>query len=333
MLAKRWAAVEALAKSKARTALLSLVRVAKGTIDTTVVVEAARAADGAFQTHDCGPELRVLAGAAIGEILKQATNEADAIALATVSASFAGKQGDALFRRVNESAKEYLATEATRVRAADHASVGTKATDYDAAVAGFTKGTQGQQPQIVADQTGALVKNVTKIQAEAIAEMRKAIDALREESNMFWWAFAVYSRDLDRPLRQLGLAPSCVVAAKELADLTMLLPGPRSAAALLDRVLAEVDGTAATVALADAVNGTDRAWRSRWIKAYDATGLGELAPVLLATAESLRTESPSDWISAFAKSTGISNASLSPPALALQAYSESLLMRAVAQLS
>ncbi len=332
LLAKRWTAVETLAATETRAGLLSLVRAARGSSgDTAAAVKAVRDADESFQVHNSDAELRVLSTVAIAEIMKTPSCEADFVALAVVCAAFSTAGPDALAQRAAEVGRAYLAHEGARVRAVTSIS-GSKVEDFESAASAFSAAAPTDVEGLKA-KTSALIGDVTKIHAEAIAALHSAMKAMREESDMLWWSFAGYSSDLDRPLRDVGLAPSCLIAAKELADLTRLLPGPRSAVALLDRTLAQIDGSTARLALADAVNAVDRAWRTAWTKAYAVSELRELAPVMYATTRSLETDSPTDWISAFAKGTGIKDAAAPPPALALQAYNENLLVRALATIN
>lgn len=330
-LQRRWAAVEAIAGVAKRPALLNLVRVSKNLNgDYVPLSDAARASDETFQTHQCEPELRVLAGAAIAEILKKSSKRANVLALATVTAGFGGTQGDDLFRRVHAHAVRFLADEALGARRVDGPIVGAKTSDFSENIRRFTAAVAGAPPTIP-QQVATLVEEVTKAQGKTIGDLGTAIDALREESNMFWWAFAAHSRHLDRSFRDVGIAAACVVGAFELAELTNLIPGPRSSSALLDRLLAQLDEKTKLISVADAVNASDREWRSRWVKTGADSELRELVPVLHAAAKSLETDSLTDWVSSFTKSTGIADAKLTPTALALHAYQENLLVRALEQ--
>ena len=48
----------------------------------------------------------------------------------------------------------------------------------------------------------------------------------QEESDILWWLFGEYSRDLEQHISELSLSASCIIVGKELADLILVFPGP-----------------------------------------------------------------------------------------------------------
>jgi hypothetical protein len=336
MLAKRWSAVEDMAKWEERSLLVELARLVRGTCPADApirnsITEAARAHDAAFSARDNDAELRVLAGATIGATLASPSDKADLVSLALVSATVQDTQGDELVREFCTYARKYLADEAIGVRSAGARPPVPEQVDLNGALATFREamGKAGDH-RATTEPTAAFVPAAAAaaraLVHQQVQHLYVEIDSLREESNMFWWVFSGHSRDLDRSFKELGVPASCLVAAKELSDLTTLFPGPRASSALLARVLRDADGGgAADLRISAAVNAAPRPWRSTWLERCPPPGPPELTPLLCAAQKSLDTDDPNDWISAFSKAAAVEDLPLAPHKLAMQAYVECVL--------
>jgi hypothetical protein len=334
LLDKRWMAVQKIAASTRRAAVLDLLRlvVRSPALDPEIgngVSEVARSVDPTFSVRDSAVETRVLAGAALVEMLQKPTSVADVVALGMTSASFLASR-DELCRTFQGHATQYLAGETLRVRKSSKVALDAKALldTFRTAIAAATS------PPSIAEPTATLVSSVADLVATAVHKSLSAeLIALREESNMFWWAFTASSRDLARSFRGGGAWIS-LVAGKELADLTEMIPGPRSAPALLEHVIrgAPSKGTA-TVTVSSAINGAPRTWRDIWKKNYSPADTRELTPLLVGVDRALQTDSETDWISAFEKAVGISDIKVDRAVLAVQAYIESTFVRAASELA
>jgi hypothetical protein len=68
-------------------------------------------------------------------------------------------------------------------------------------------------------------------------DLRRVVAVSAEETNMLWWLFGGRSRDLDVLFSEVSADSIGLLAAKELADLTTLLPGPPSIKAIADRAI------------------------------------------------------------------------------------------------
>ncbi len=320
-----------------------------GRLIRMTVTEAAKGADTTFSARDNDAELRILAGATSVCILETPSQRADLVGLGLLTSSFQETHGDRIAREFAAYARQYLSNEAVRVRAAGQrpdvpAPIELKENDplgaFRTAMTNSPDHKQTTEPivALVAAATAALGTLLRDHAAHVYGEL----DALREESNMFWWVFSGYSRDLGQPFSALGLPATCLVAPKELSDLTQLVPGPRAAPALLDRLLRDVVTGAATakshtgsgeapttIQLSDAVNAAPRDWRTKWLRACPPGAARELTPLLTAVQNSLATEDAKDWISVFTKSTALPDASHAPVTSAMQAYLESVFTRVV----
>lgn len=58
-----------------------------------------------------------------------------------------------------------------------------------------------------------------------LSQINTRFDVLSEESNILWWLFSGYSRDFDQQFNEIGLPAMSIIGPKELADLTLILPG------------------------------------------------------------------------------------------------------------
>jgi hypothetical protein len=155
----------------------------------------------------------------------------------------------------------------------------------------------------------------------------------REESDMLWWMSGKHSRDFKVPMAQMQLAEACIVAGKELADLTKVTPGPFAAQAILHTMLQrENSDPNETVALSTAINKTDREWRQAWAESFSDSEGVDLCPILFGVQRSLESQGDSDWHPVFKTVTGLGpSLKVLPTELAVQVYEESLFVRAFDQ--
>ncbi len=150
-----------------------------------------------------------------------------------------------------------------------------------------------------------------------------------EETNILWWLFGEHSRDQLLHMSEVGFPGACLVVGKELADLTVILPGPRGAIAFLDKMLRTAKATLPeSTKLLDAVNDASKEWRSEWISSFNFQVVEDLCPVHLATARSVDMTGKSSWVAAFESATGLkARKPITPLNLSQQTYEESLLIR------
>ncbi len=346
LLEKRWQAIERVVSSLALRQVLGLARLFNGLgITDAQFVEQYRLAfkefDSTFAMRENDLELRVLAGATIVCILETAEGPlGDAAALATVSSDYRGLRPRWQLSELTQRARTYLSQRSIKLR------TGLTAESVTPPKVGIKKLMEALEAAVQtnqATQVGNAVKGVLEALAGGLKDLgtsaaevtRKQAEALRvqrEEANILWWLFAEYSRDLERPMKDLPLPAVCVVAAKELSDLTEVVPGPVAAIGVLDKTLRTAEpGLRESTTLQEAVNSATRDWRTAWASKAEAVRLDNLCPVILAIRKSLETDGPEDWLPAFAKTSGIDvRGAIKPLELAFQAYEESLLARLAA---
>jgi hypothetical protein len=81
------------------------------------------------------------------------------------------------------------------------------------------------------------INNVAVMAEHAAQVLERADGVLLEESNIVWWVFGQHSRDTEQRFADLPSGFAAILAGKELADLTRIVPGPKAAPAYLDKQL------------------------------------------------------------------------------------------------
>lgn len=139
-----------------------------------------------------------------------------------------------------------------------------------------------------------------------------------EELNMLWWLTGHRSEDFDCDFASLSVEAQPLVLAKELADLTELLPGPASVKALLSRAgLKERK----KIKLTSAVNAVEKAWAQKHFPGDNYSPV--TTPVHFALQRSFENDGGMEWIGNWSGVTGIpANFEINPLALGLQFYRE-----------
>lgn len=162
-----------------------------------------------------------------------------------------------------------------------------------------------------------------------IVKLEREMAIVSEESNMLWWLVSEYSRDRNEPWKKVGALATPIVAGKELADLTRVVPGPVAAAAFLDRIIRFSDSSKSTkpISLKEAAESTTRSWRET--NQFEAgPGVEDLAPVNKALKLSLTVSDGDDWSPVFQRGTALEiDSKLLPNVLAYQVFLERLLGR------
>jgi hypothetical protein len=159
-------------------------------------------------------------------------------------------------------------------------------------------------------------------------KLERELTIVSEEVNMLWWLISEYSRDRNERWKDIGLAAP-IIAGKELADLTRVIPGPVASAAFLDRILrlSGSDNGSSYINVKHAIEKAPREWRNQY-GSDSSIGVEDLAPVSKAIKLSLTVSDGDNWSPAFEKGTGLeANSEMLPKALAYQVFLERLLAR------
>lgn len=199
--------------------------------------------DAAFPTENNGVEVQVLCGAALATILEQSSPIADSAALLLMSAVGQGFRKPPILPDVVALARAYLSERSGALRKLDarRKQVLTKQEQLIEAVktaAGSNSAAQLQAPlEAALKSLTEAINNVAGIAEQAAQALERADGVLLEESNIIWWVFGEHSRDTGERFSELPPGFAAVIAGKELADLTRIVPGPKAAPAYLDKQL------------------------------------------------------------------------------------------------
>jgi hypothetical protein len=334
-ITKRWAGVEAFTKEVDTAKAMDCVRAFFGLSPVSgTFLEGLRAtfqkADPAFPMRDNDVELQVLAGATIVNFLstKGTTILASATALATTSAAWQGLRKDVLIPDVWEIATQFLFDNAVRLRAPATLEMTVAVPKNEELLAeikaSFAADAFAHPFQKLSNATSTLAKSTN----EALGRAAYALKALREESDILWWVFGRTSRDANKPFSERKVPEACLLMGKELADITLIIPGPIAVPAILERLLADsFPELPHTVAVDSAIDAAGPEWRAKVAGEMhqQASGLGILHGALHASIQD------SGWKKSFQPPDGfnIKKQKFTPLQIALQMYNERLLHRAL----
>jgi hypothetical protein len=283
--------------------------------------------DPSFPAHDADLELKAIAAISIVQAIETDDEEAIPLALAVIAGECKGLRSLAPFGSVLERARVAAARASVEIRRNARLALA-----------------DGQGKRVALDTLSGGPSDASSIQkgtvaaiAEASANTQKlqerthsALSALAEESNILWWVLGEFSKDLVQPISTLSPAMAALVAAKELADVTVFTPGPIASGAFLLRLLTLTTGGGGTT-LSDAVCSTSAKWRAGLVS-EKLTITNDLSPVMMAVAKASETETGTDWHPAFLKATKISaTTSIEPLKLGQQLFDELMLIRAISE--
>jgi hypothetical protein len=315
-LPKRWAAIDEFQVGRDEIVYLTRLfyRLGKPSEEFLTAFRASfQKADPAFPMRDNDQELVVLAGAELIDIIERgATNSADLAALSVVCAAAQNTRGSPAVTDIPEIATQYLskrAIERVSVREGEgNSDAGPRKALFEALA---TLGTPYD----------GLPKEFERLQRE--------LSVVAEESNMLWWLFSEYSRDLRQPWNKSTVPAAALIAGKELADLTRVIPGPIAATAFLDRAVRSAKAKPpAAILIIDAMNDVPVEWRLKYVTKGCPSQLEDLLPISHGVKISLSSPDNDAWLSAFTLGTGISaDSKLAPHVLAYQIFLEALLCR------
>jgi hypothetical protein len=310
-LAKRWDAIENFSSSRDRIASLARFFYGLSKADDPHVDnfrQALKDKDPAFLLHGSDHELRVLSGAAlINSIESNLENGAVLAALALLCPSVQNLRPAPPVPSIPELAAVRLAEQATN--------------RYNAAEA--LTGEDALRPfEALGPQQAALTAELRR--------MKRGLELATEEINMLWWLFAEHSRDGRKRWTELK-ASAALMGAKELADLTRLIPGPLAAKAFLDRVIRSADPNGAlgdSLLVSDALDSVGLEWRQNFA-ANSSSEVEELAPLSMGVRISAKFPDKTAWLPVFTSGTGLSaESTLEPSSLSYQFFLEIMLTRA-----
>lgn len=319
ILQRRWTVVESVANSLTASQMASLAALCVcGSKEDTVISllnEKFKADDDSFNIRSNILGLRTLGTGILARIIGDEKSDYGTFAgLAVHCASFGKSIGEAFTVDIIDIAGQFLAKKSLGVRSR---------TPIEPSLMKL-KDPEGSD---VGTQALNLAKAVQKNTMALVKKLSTDFDLLAEESNMFWWLAGESSRKLGKPLSDLPHPARLLLAARELADLTTLRPGPPSAKAILSRsakltkAKAKSNGSSS---LKQTVNSIPQEWLSTTLNPV-SRGLDLLTPMMFAIQKRIESGNKTAWSSAFSTRTGISTAEqMADHDLAFQYYQECL---------
>lgn len=310
-LSKRWEGIEEVIKSLKANLALDIVRLffkkhSKDSEFSTNFAEYFKKVDNTFLMRGNDLELQVLAGATIMSCLDTSQKDAMNIAYGVVCSDFQGLAPLVPIPEAIDYANKYLLEQSIKIRSRSE----------------FTQ----IEAEIKADDLPSSMKQIMDAANKRLESLSNSLQIQREESAILWWLFGEYSNDVKSRMADLGLPAASLIAGKELADLTLFVPGHLSSEAILDKMLRTVKADLTkTINLKDTINATPLTWRKQLLEEIDLSGIEDLCPILYAIGKSVETGDNNAWAVVFEKSTGLkAEAPISAVRLAMQILQESL---------
>jgi len=336
----RWKAVEQLVGSLKISAVPALVRTFFDLPGADSYYEEIRSAaklqDTSYLISNDRNELTVLSGSVIAAAVEESSHLADAVALAVCCTDAQGMRKAKRIQGVVDETSKYLAEDAIRTRKVN---IDAKVLDIDAA--GLTKllGTKGGVA--ISDfNTGwtaaeaifkELIASHTKHTDSVKNALKLELQTEKEKSDILWWIVSEYTHDGAKPFSKLTVPEACYWGARDLAQMTIYLPGPLGGPAYLHRMLRTVKSKLQpSVKISECVDACDSDWKKDWADTIAVQQLPDLCPMLFALTKSVEVGGGKEWVAAFVNATGLAEDSKAEPVrLATQVYNELLFLRAL----
>jgi thiol-disulfide isomerase/thioredoxin len=191
--------------------------------------------------------IRTLAGCLIAQNIQHNANyNADMLALGLITSSFLSNESDNPIQEISQVAVDFWIKECERVRSlAPEIDISSKpiafktkkieniiVTGANSSYGDFvTPPILNPQLAIITNQLNSTINDFSLINksfepiTKLLENINQSVKTISEESNILWWLFGSYSKELSIPFKKLGFPLICIIAPKELSVLTMNLPG------------------------------------------------------------------------------------------------------------
>lgn len=331
MLNQRWQASRNFAYNADRAKVEALVRLAIRSRHApspewiATLEESFREEYPAFTARSSARELQVLSACCLLQICQDSGHESASFsALAITAASVSGQRKFSLPGDLPQEANEALRSQSLGVARRPKLAAGSQCKQlFEAAVQKARA-----QPDVgtlieAMAQAGTTVTSVVNKTQLTLQALAKRLDQQDEELQMLWWLIGERSEDLACSFGDVPDAARPLVLAKELADHTLLPPGPPTVRALLSRAKLADQGK---VALVDALAAAPFEWLRSHVAPPAASPVTQ--PLHFAVLRQLETGPGNAWVAGWAAATELpQDLSLSPLILAELFYRERLLTR------
>ncbi|WP_146217875.1 GTPase-associated system all-helical protein GASH [Achromobacter xylosoxidans] len=327
--AQREAAIDAYIKVATKSRFASLAKLAfrlKPQMSSPDVA-ALREALGAGATPPGDEELLMLSASALAVAMESKSDTTTALAATVVACvscgglrelkqpmDLVGLSSNAL-RRLSETSRRRppLTREKFSTPVVDKA---------DAALQqALSDGDMGEAAAALIAATNKAISALARRQRDFESAVQTYVDIQDEELDILWWLEGQHSFDLALDFSKIAPEHLPLAIARELADLTKVLPGPPALSSLLSRT-GLLDS--APQSITDVVQSMPDAWLHQSIGTLASDAVSStLTPILFAMQRRHEVEGADDWISAWCTTTGLTRESqLTPLQLATAAYRE-----------
>lgn len=331
---KRWAAIKGHVEGVTKTGLTLLAKLAfrlKPQMGSPEVAALRQALAGdAAQPGD--DELILLSASALAAAIYSDADDIAALAATLVSSMSCGglrepKQqmdlvgmADNVLRQLSETARRRPSLEQVKLVAP------TVDKNDEALVQAANSGVLLNVAQALAVATNKAISAMARRQREFEAAVQKYINIQDEELDILWWLEGGHSFDLSLDFSKVSAEHLPLAIARELGNLTKVLPGPPALSSLLSRT-GLLD--APLQSIPDAVQSMPLEWLNKTVEGFPSDGISALVtPILFAIQRRHEVHGNDDWVAAWVTTTGLPREPvLSPIQFAAAAYREFSLTR------
>jgi len=135
--------------------------------------------------------------------------------------------------------------------------------------------------------------------------LEKKMHAQLEETNILWWLIANNCSTLNKTYDKLKKEEAVLIVAKELNDLTKILPGPQSIEVFIDMVLAKSKGKENNIKLSTIFTSINIDIRKQFCEQFKTDEIQNDTPIMLGLCETLQSENSDAWETYYRNKTGI----------------------------
>lgn len=291
--------------------------------------EALVKAEPTFSPANNAELLRVMATAAVYELLEDPSKVADAVALGLQAANFPASRGEPVCQEIMTRAAQYLVAESERVRPRIYVDTLTKAEKQaEAAFASLKAAAETDSPQEMGKAAEAMGRGVLMAIKESHQQLGDVIVRLTEESQFLWWLIGRRSSALNVCRELLSSETYALPAAAEAAERVAILPPAASIESILDETLSQCGKKSApSLTLAELVANVD----ANWAQSVATSAMAcELTPI--ASLVAMRPKSGKLDVNSIRKFGMTPKMKFTPSEAARQFFRERLFLRALDKL-
>lgn len=331
---KRWTAIKGYVAGVTKTDLTLLAKLAFRLTPQmgSPEVAALRQALAGDATQPGDDELIMLSASALAAAMNADADGIAALAATIVSSMSCGglrelKQpmdlvgmADNVLRQLSETARRRPSLEQVKLVTP------TVDRNDDALVQALNSGELPNVAHALAVATNKAISAMARRQREFEAAVQKYVNIQDEELDILWWLEGGHSFDLSLDFTKITAEHLPLAIARELGNLTKVLPGPPALSSLLSRT-GLPDGPRQSIP--DVVQGMPQDWLNKAADGLPKDGISApLTPILFAIQRRQEVHGNDHWIAAWATTTGLPRESaLSPIQFAAAAYREFSLTR------